>query len=46
MIHVIAIISFENIADDGESAEIPDGYRDLNWKNFRAGDGAFYPNSG
>ena len=34
----MAIIGFENLADDGKSAKVPNGYRDLNWNNFIAVD--------
>src|SRR5215207_1321349 len=37
-IHVMAIISFEKIAGNNDIEEVPDGYRDLNWKNFFAVD--------
>ena len=42
----MAIISFEHIAPDGETAEIPDGYRDFIWKNFVAADDEVKPNTG
>jgi len=37
-IYVMAIISFEKIASDGEAEEVPDGFRRLNWDNFVAVD--------
>src|SRR5215204_4669457 len=38
----MAIISFENLVDDAESIEIPDGYSNLNWKNFWVADDEAY----
>ena len=32
----MTIISFEGLADDRSTLEIPDGYRGLNWKNLWA----------
>src|SRR5215204_4219030 len=37
----MAIISFENIAPDGQVEEVPDGFRNLNWDNFVAIDDEF-----
>ena len=34
----MAVIKFEGIADVGEAAFIPNGYRNLNWDNFLAED--------
>ena len=41
----MAIINFENIVGDDEVAEIPDGYRDLNWKNVWAIDDELLENA-
>jgi hypothetical protein len=40
-IYVMAKISFERIADDNSFAEVPDGFRNLNWFNFIAVDDEF-----
>ena len=42
----MAIINFENIVDDDEVEDIPDGYRNLNWKNFWAWDDDIFPGPG
>jgi hypothetical protein len=39
----MAIINFEKIADDVSLAEVPDGYRNLIWKNFIATDDDVLP---
>src|SRR5829696_3696840 len=30
----MAVISFEKLADDGSLADVPDGFRNLKWKDF------------
>src|SRR5215208_816510 len=42
----MAIISFENLADDGEFAVVPDGFRRLNWDNFIAIDANYFDDKG
>ena len=37
----MAIISFENITPDGSIADVPDGFRKLDWDNFVAVDDKF-----
>ena len=42
----MSIISFEKIADNNKDAEVPDGYRDLIWKNVWAIDDEVLKNAG
>ena len=42
----MAVISFENIVDEiageSETRKVPDGYRNLEWHSFSAGDDEFF----